>query len=362
MKSSNGTTAFPSTTIVGAGIIGTLTAREILSRLPRASVTVIERDTVGSGASRRSAGLHFPRGGTERVRRMSDFSAQFYQSLQQEVPALPIYPLPETSVIGDPSRAAELRTSYLGQANISSIGRLPNEDVQPPSGAGLWRIDGCHQADVYGVTQALACRLRGQVSFREGLQVTGIEQSGSGVLVRLGTGELIRTDRLVLAPGPWLAAPAWRELVAPLGLRVKKIVALHVEQVPGPHDRAVVFQDEDAFLIPVLNRGHWLFSYTCQEWDVDPDQLTGGLSNANIVQARDCLRRYSPSLAEHCRSGRLFCDAYSASGEPLVQPLDAAGRIVFAGGANGSGYRLAPAIACEAVDLLELPSELRSAG
>jgi hypothetical protein len=35
-----------------------------------------------------------------------------------------------------------------------------------------------------------------------------------------------------------------------------------------------------------------------------------------------------------------------------VRPLDEAGRIVFAGAAGGSGYRLAPAIAAEAVDLL----------
>lgn len=361
-QSSKSSSAFPITTIVGAGIIGTLTAREILNRAPQAAVSVIERDTVGGGASRRSAGLHFPRGGTARVRQMSDYSQKFYQSLQQVLPSLPIYQLPETSVIGTIERTAQLRSSYLGRANVTAIGKLPNHDVQPPADAGLWRIDGCHQADVYGLTQALACELRRQVSFREGLQVTGIEQSGSGVLLRLGTGERIRTDRLVLAPGPWLAAPAWRDLVAPLGLRVKKIVALHVEQVPQPTDRAVVFQDEDAFLIPVLNRGHWLFSYTCQEWDVDPDRLTSGLSSANITQARECLRRYSPSLAEHCTSGRMFCDAYSETGEPLVQPLDAAGRIVFAGGANGSGYRLAPAIACEAVDLLKLPSELRSAG
>jgi hypothetical protein len=38
--------------------------------------------------------------------------------------------------------------------------------------------------------------------------------------------------------------------------------------------------------------------------------------------------------------GRVFCDAFSRTGEPVV--LDRAGRVVFAGAANGSGYRLAP--------------------
>ncbi len=143
---------------------------------------------------------------------------------------------------------------------------------------------------------------------------------------------------------------------------MKKIVALHVEQVPGERDRAIIFHDQDAFLIPLANRGHWLFSYTCREWDVDPDDLTDGLSADHLAQAQDFLRRYSPSLARDCQAGRVFCDAYSTTGEPRVERLDAAGRIVFAGAANGSGYRLAPAIAAEAAELLDLPSELRSAG
>lgn len=352
----------PSTTIVGAGIIGSLIAYEIRSRAPHAAITVIDRDTVGGGASRRSAGLHFPRGATSRVRAMSGYSQRFYQSLQQDHPDLPIYPLPQTSIISSRDRVEQMRAAYLEQAQLVPIEQLPNAEVRAPDGASLWRIDGCHQADVYGVSQVLARELRAQVSFREGLRVTGLQSCDSGVLVRLGTGETLRTDQLVLAPGPWLYAPAWRELVAPLGIRVKKIVALHVERIPGPEDRAIVFHDEDAFLIPVINRGHWLFSYTCQEWDVDPDLLVDGLSADNIGEARECLRRYSPSLAEYCTSGRVFCDAYSMNGEPQVQALDDAGRIVFAGGANGSGYRLAPAIAAQAADLLHHPCELRSAG
>jgi len=68
------------------------------------------------------------------------------------------------------------------------------------------------------------------------------------------------------------------------------------------------------------------------------------------------LERYLPELADAASSGRVFCDAYSPTGEPCVRTLDQAGRIVFAGAANGSGYRLAPAIASEAADLLHLGS------
>jgi glycine/D-amino acid oxidase-like deaminating enzyme len=61
-------------------------------------------------------------------------------------------------------------------------------------------------------------------------------------------------------------------------------------------------------------------------------------------------------LAEHGNSGRVFCDAYSPDRQPVIRPLDAAGRIVFAGAAGGSGYRLAPAIASETADVLHRSS------
>lgn len=352
----------PTTTVIGAGIIGTLVAYEVASRAPQtARVTVLDRDGVGSGASRRSAGLHLLRGGTERVREMSRYSGEFYRKLSENQPSLPIYPLPETTLVShrDP---AEALAAYLPQADPVRLSALPNQQIRLPGQAALWRIDGCHQADVYGLSLALARELRHRVRYREGVRVTGLESAEDGVLIRLGTGERLRADQVVLAPGPWLHAPAWRDLVAPLGIRVKKIVALHVEQVPGERDRAVIFSDEDAFLIPLAQRGHWLFSYTCPEWDVDPDELHDGLSAANLEQARQCLREYSPSLAEDCTSGRVFCDAYSKNAEPQVTRLDDAGRIVFAGAANGSGYRLAPAIAAEAVELLPLSVEVRSAG
>src|SRR5205823_2373440 len=141
---------------------------------------------------------------------------------------------------------------------------------------------------------------------------------------------------------------------APLGARVKKVVALHIDRQPAIADRVVVFQDEDAFLLPLRDRGHWLFSHTCRDWDVDPDAPSAGLSESDLTAALDSLRRWAPALAERCGSGRVFCDAYSGTGEPRVRALDPDGRIVFAGAANGSGYRLAPAIAAEAADLLQL--------
>jgi glycine/D-amino acid oxidase-like deaminating enzyme len=341
------------TAVIGAGIIGCMVAREIVARAPTTSVLVLDRDTVGSGASRRSAGLHFLRGSTPRVRAMTEYSHDYYLKLRENRPDLPIRPL-AMSVVAMRESAPRLREVFLGRARLTPSGELSSEDVRVPRGAGVWTGDGAQYADVYALTQTLARELRPRVGFREGVQVSAIDITGTGVRLRLSTGEAVTAGRVVLAPGPWLAAPAWHALVAPLGARVKKVVALHVARIPAPGDGVVVFQDEDAFLLPLREHGYWLYSYTCTEWDVHPDAMADGLTSDNVEQARASLRRYAPDLAERATSGRVFCDAYSRTGDPRVQALDPEGRVVFAGAANGSGYRLAPAIASEAANLLNL--------
>jgi D-arginine dehydrogenase len=345
------------TAVIGAGIVGCLAARELAARDQHRFLTVLDRDAAGSGASRRSAGLHLPRGATPRTQRMSAYSHDYYTELKRRHPGLPIYPVGAAVVNGAPA-ADQPGGGYLSQAAPVRAQQLSNPDVSLPGGSRAWQIAGCHYADVYQLVQAVAGQLRPRVRFAEGVAVTGLHDGPGQVILVCSTGERLAADSVILAPGPWLNVPAWRDLVAPLGLRVKKIVALHIEQRPGPGDDAVIFDDDDAFLLPLASRGHWLFSYSCPEWDVDPDALTAGVSASEIGAARACLRRYSPILAGACRAGRVFCDAYSQNREPVIRALDGAGRIVFAGAANGSGYRLAPAIGSEAADLLHLqPSE-----
>src|SRR6266566_4750354 len=308
--------AQPVTAVIGAGIVGCLVARELAARDPEVSIMVLDRDTVGAGASRRSAGLHVPRGATARTRRMAAYSHAYYADLQSRRPGVPIHPIGAT-VITAHARGDLLPGGYLRLTAPAPAGSVPNRAVLLPEGSRAWHIAGCHYTDVYQLAQIIAAQLRPRVRFLEGVAVTGLAPRGRAVTVHGGTGERLVADRVVLAPGPWLRRPGWHDLVAPLGLRVKKVVALHIEQRPAAADEAVLFDDDDAFLLPVMHRGHWLFSYSRQEWDVDPDGLTAGLSAADIGPARELLRRYSPALADACGAGRVFCDAYSPDREQI---------------------------------------------
>lgn len=337
--------------VIGAGIIGCLVAKELLAAFPGADIVVLERDLAGSGASRRSAGVHFPTGRTAGVRSMASYSQAYYEDLHRARPELPIFPI-DLYAVSSPEAAETVRADFIEPGELchpAAAGALA-ADIGP--GTVSWNVPGCQIADVANLVAALARELRERVQLLEGAAVTFVAERGGQVEVSLASGQTLAFSELVLAPGPWVGDEAWSHLTGSLGIRVKKVVAFHLERAVERTSCALLFPEEDAFLVPLPYRGHWLFSYTCTEWDVLPDRLDRGVSEADLRDARRVLVRYAPELEPALRSGRVFCDAYSASREPVVSAVGASGNVVFAGAANGSGYRLAPAIARAAAHLL----------
>ncbi|RNL87511.1 NAD(P)/FAD-dependent oxidoreductase [Halostreptopolyspora alba] len=334
--------------VVGAGIVGSLVATEVLRRRPHATVAILDRGFAGDGASRRSAGLHIPRGLTPTVRSWTRLSENYYRELVTERPDLGIRSL-TMNVLTRSTHPERLSEIYLGRPVPAREG-APEPLDRLPSDATAWSVAGAQHADVQSVTAALTARLRHSAAVHEGVEVSGLTEADDHVALTTATGRTVHAREVVLAPGPWLSHRAWRPLVAELPVRVKKVVALHVDAVPPSRSPTVVFHDEDAFLLPLPDRGHWLFSYTSHDWDVRPETLPSALTSADLDEGRDVLRSWAPHLADRVHSGRVFCDAYAASGEPDVRALTP--RIVFAGAANGSGYRLGPAIATRTADLL----------
>ncbi|GAA4551936.1 NAD(P)/FAD-dependent oxidoreductase [Amycolatopsis samaneae] len=340
--------------VVGGGIVGAVVTHELAAAYPGADIVVLERGLAGLGASSRSAGVHFPRGATERVRAMTAYSHRYWRELAAELD-LPLRAI-DAVVVAPADRRDAVRTIYI-RLGRETTAADPARGRPAPIGMTAWTLPGCHYADVGAVAQRILTTLRGRVAVWEGSEVVTLQRGEDTCLV-LRHGAELRARRVVLCPGPWIAHPAWAKLLAPLDLRVKKIVAAHLEAVPDEDHPLTVFHDEDAFLLPVHHRGHLLFSYTCDVWDVSPDTVAPGLGPADLDDARTVLARYAPELAERCRSGRAFCDAYSPQREPVVAELGPG--LVFAGAAGGSGYRLAPAIAADTLARLDSASAIPS--
>ncbi|MGL4310103.1 MAG: NAD(P)/FAD-dependent oxidoreductase [Paracoccaceae bacterium] len=326
--------------IVGGGIIG-MTIAHRLADGGEGHVTVVDRDLAGLGASARSAGLHFPVGRSTRVREMTRFSQAHYQARMGAIARMRPLPM-RVHMCG--GAADRIGPWFIPEAALTRRGNTGGL-VIADHGLTSWDAQGAHHADVGAYVTHLAETAPPQIARVEGSPVVAISETDSAVDVQLADGRLLRADRLILAPGPWFGAAAFQPLTRNLGLRVKRIVAFHIDMPPQETDAAEYFIEDDAFLLPLVWARRWLFSYTCDEWDMVPETAGPGVQAHHRTAAADILRRYIPDWAERLTGGRVFCDAYSADRIPVIRTVGNSGRIVFAGGANGAGYRLAPAIA-----------------
>jgi glycine/D-amino acid oxidase-like deaminating enzyme len=343
--------------VVGAGIVGLSIASRLSRERPGWRTVVVDRAAVGSGATRFSAGLHFPYGRTERTR---GFARSMVDETARRRTAGGCDLIRQIGFVGVTSRAH--RDEIISRFVLPTETRpAPERDLDDILGHGAYMdgreafsVSGCHYAYPAAIAERIAAALNGEGSVRimEGAEVVAVQSSRVTVDLALQDGRYLRARVVVLAVGPWTGSQPFDALLRPLDVRVKKVVAMHVDRRPRREDPAIFFHDEDAFLLPLVERGHWLFSYTSREWDVSPDDHRLQITARDREQALSTLAQYSVQLADGCDSGRVFCDAYSPAYEPLVTRLPLDNRIIYAGAACGSGYRFAPGMAEAACALL----------
>jgi glycine/D-amino acid oxidase-like deaminating enzyme len=329
--------------IAGAGIVGTLAAAQAARRRPDWRVLLVDRGLAGGGATRHSAALCLPFGRTGGHRRMERESDRFYRELRAEHPGLPIRDVP-CFVVAREGSLEEVRTRCTTGAREASAEIFPGLSLAADE--RLLEVDGASCALPDSVIAALR-----PTGIWEGVEITAVRPRGDGVELETADGRAFLARRALLAPGPWIAEGPASELARDAGVRVKKVVALHLDLAPGPDDPVVYFFDHDAFLLPLVERGHWLFSFTCQVWDVSPDGPLR-ITEEDRRQGLAVLSRYRPEWAERCVGGRVFCDAYGPEWVPVVTAAAGEPRIVLATAGSGAGYRLGPAIARQALDVI----------
>lgn len=336
--------------VVGAGIIGAAVAAEAQRRRPTAKVLLLDRAQPGSGATRHSAALCPPIGSTPAHRQLVERAERRYTELEHAgsaprrrqlttywvVPESEIRGFHEEFVFDPPAPAAAADLARLRDAYPDLVVR-PFETV--------WCSRDVWAGDAEATARALATRLNrasGSACW-EGVHVDDIQPEAVSYQVVTRTGQRVRARHVVLATGPWLVDEPGQTR-AGWGLRVKKVAAVHLARRPRAGDPAVVFWDEDTFLLPLPAHAVTLFSFYCPTWDVRPD--------ANLVLewpelngAVEALKARSASMATAVAGGRAFCDGYLPARLPRVAEDPARPGVLLAGGGSGSGFRLAPALA-----------------
>jgi D-arginine dehydrogenase len=336
--------------VVGAGIVGAAVATQARLQRPSARTLLVDRSQAGSGATRHSAALSPPIGATPAHRRLAERADRWYAELEREGEVPPRRRLAAFWVVpqaGIPGFQEQFVSGHPVPAASGDLARLrdayPDLAVRPDE--TVWCSDGVWAGAAEVTARSLAARLNqaGGSACWEGVEVDEIRPEEGGFVLLTRTGQRLRARHVVLATGPWLADDPGQGR-AGWALRVKKVAALHLSRRPRRDDPAVVFWEEDTFLLPVPDRGVTLFSFCCQTWDVHPSASLV-LERPDLDAAVDVLAARSAGLAAGVAGGRAFCDGYLPGHLPQVTEDPARPGLLLAGGCSGSGFRLAPALA-----------------
>lgn len=318
--------------VIGAGIAGCTIAYEFARTRPGARVMLVERGQVGGGCSAFAGAIATPAVRDPALRAPSDLSRAWFEAYRARHAGAPL---------------EELSIVYVtATARIDALAaRLP----APPrpatalpdwlrTGAGEQVLDAglAVRADVAALCRHLVAS--SGVDLFEGTQVRA-ERDGPGWRLHLPDGRSHAAQQLVRASGPWFGATER----ARLGARRKKIVAFIVAAPVPAGACAIYFDADEAFLLPLPARGCWLLSIRSAHWDCAPDQDELVAGAADLALADAVLRRYAPALLPLLRGARVHCDNYVPAMLPCAA-FDDDG-VLLAGGASGSGFRYAPALA-----------------
>ena len=339
--------------VVGGGVIGLSCAFELARR--GRSVTVIEREETGFGASTVAAGMLAP---------SSEVEITPASLIELQLDSLRRYP----GFVADVEAASGLSCGYRDEGTLwvsrhrddeieldhlctiqndrgLSATRLTGRElrqIEPyvsPRAIGGLLVESDHQVDTRKLLPALeaACRECG-VAVLTQTGVTTVERVRGQIELRLKTADgamILRADQVLLAAGVWLEDG----MVTPLphvGMRPVKGQMVHLQGQPlADH----VLRNADIYIIPRAD-GKLLLGATEEEQGFDLEPTAGGvldllrygfevlpgIYDLNLTEVDVGLR---PTLSDHM---------------PLIGPTDTEG-VFVAGGHYRGGILLAPSTA-----------------
>ncbi|MEX3771151.1 FAD-dependent oxidoreductase, partial [Mycolicibacterium fortuitum] len=224
--------------IVGGGLEGAATAWA-LSQRGITDVTVLERNTVGSGMTGKSSGIVRCHYGVSSLAAMATVGLEVFEKAEQYFGTdIGFRQTGYVVGVGEPN-VDNLRKSLAAQREVGvqteeidacEVAKLwPWADLEPFAAFG-WEARGGY-GDAYQTAQAFAVTARAAgVRIRQGANVSALVLDGDRVTgVELADGTRISAGTVVVATGAWT-----RPFLAPYGVDVPIRVAPGPERTPPP--------------------------------------------------------------------------------------------------------------------------------
>lgn len=348
--------------IVGGGLEGAAAAWA-LSQRGVTDVTVLERNTVGSGMTGKSSGIVRCHYGVSSLAAMATVGLEVFEKAEQYF-GTDIGFRQTGYVVGvGESNVDNLRKSLAAQREVgvqteeidaSEVAKLwPWADLEPFAAFG-WEARGGY-GDAYQTAQAFAVSARAAgVRIRQGANVTGLVLDGGRATgVELADGTRVSAGTVVVATGAWT-----RPFLAPYGIDVPiRVVREQIVTIsPGvPIGAVPVFSDLVSlqYVRPELG-GEILFGNSdlahCEP--ADPDDYLNRATDGFIDLTVDKVGTRFPGFSDAAITGSYAgCYDVTPDWNPVISTTGTDGLMVAAG-FSGHGFKIAPAVGKLVADLV----------
>jgi glycine oxidase len=348
--------------VIGGGVIGLSLAWRARER--GMSVTVLERDTLGSGTSRVAAGMLAPVAEAEfgeagrRVLELGLRSAELWPSFADQLQAASgvAVGLLQTGTLllardEDEVRELERQVAFrdglgLKTSRLRGSEAREREPALAPSTRLALEAPDDHSVDPRAVLAALraACEAAG-VELREHARVERVEAGARRVTgVTLAGGQSLAAGQVVLAAGAWSAQVAGAELDrarpgATVPVRPVRGQLLRLRDPAGPGLLSRVIRFEGGYVVPRTD-GRYVLGASVEErgFDVEPDvggvyellreahEVVPGVSELKIeelcVGLRPGMPDNAPAIGAGAPQGLMLATGHHRNGI-LLAPLTA---------------------------------------
>ncbi|MED5814356.1 FAD-binding oxidoreductase [Mycolicibacterium sp. 050232] len=348
--------------VVGGGLEGAAAAWA-LSQRGVTDVTVLERNTVGSGMTGKSSGIVRCHYGVSSLAAMATVGLEVFENADEIFGTdIGFRQTGYVVGVGEPNvdnlrkslaaqREVGVQTEEIDAAEVAEL--WPWADLEPFAAFG-WEARGGY-GDAYQTAQAFAVSARAVgVRIMQGTNVTGLRIDGDRVTgVELADGSRVSAGTVVVATGVWA-----RPFLASYGVDVP--IRVHREQIvtikPGIDTGPVpVFSDLVSlqYIRPEPN-GEMLFgnSDLAELEHADPDDYLNRATDDFIDLTVDKVGTRFPGFPDAAISGSYAgCYDVTPDWNPVISTTGIDGLLVAAG-FSGHGFKIAPAVGRLVADLV----------
>jgi sarcosine oxidase subunit beta len=344
--------------IIGAGVMGTSTAFQLIQRgLQR--VVVLEKQTVAAGSSGKSSALVRMHYTFLPEARLARESLRWFENWRERVGGSCGFTRTGFIRLVDPDKTPLLRQNVERLQTVGINTQLISGDDLRTLDAGIATHDvevaayepDSGYADGYSTAQSfMEAARRGGAVLRQGVTVTGFQVRGDTVRGVETSAGSISTPLVISTAGPW-SGPLLRRIGVNLPLVPSRHQIMILER-PANLPPSLTYIASGSLYFRPDAAGLTLVGYGPGEDGVDPDYYRDAVDPEMQLQGSSRLAQRYPAL-EHAgmRRGYAGCYTVTPDGKMIVDRAPGLEGLYVGAGFSGTGFKLSPAIGIALAEL-----------